>query len=93
VNDEHIKHAETVGKHRAVYKRYMEQKPKTKEAFYNVHTAEIILYESVSRYLKEHLNGRTAISLKAWQAERVKLTAENAALSHEYRIFKTKSSK
>ena len=47
-----------------------------------------IHYEAASRYLKEHLNGRTAIPLKAWQAERVKLTAEKSALGIKYQSLK-----
>lgn len=86
--DEHIKQAELIEKHGKVYKRYQAQKPKDKEAFAESHRAEIILYESASRYMKEILNGRTRIPLKAWRAERVKLNDERTALTVKHQSLK-----
>jgi hypothetical protein len=86
--DEHIKQAGVIAKHGALYKRYKAQKPKNREAFCEAHRAEITLYETATRYMKEHLNGRTTIPLKAWQAEHVRLTAEKSALSADYRTLK-----
>ena len=85
---EHIKQTEILAKHKAVYKRYKEQKPKDRDRFYETHRAEITLYEAAVRYMKEHLNGRTAIPLKAWKTERAKLTGEQPALDHEYKSLK-----
>jgi Fic family protein len=57
------------------------QKPKNREAFYESHRAEITLYEAASRYMKNHLNGRTKMPMREWRAERLKLAAENRTLS------------
>jgi hypothetical protein len=86
--DEHIKQAEILAKHKAVYKRYTEQKPKDRDRFYETNRAEITLYEAANRYMKEHLNGRTAIPLKAWKSEQAKLTGEQSALDREYKSLK-----
>lgn len=86
--DEHIKQTEILAKHKAVYKRYTEQKPKDRDRFYETHRTEITLYEAANRYMKEHLNGRTAIPLKAWKTERAKLTGEQSALDCEYKLLK-----
>jgi hypothetical protein len=88
--DRHIKQAETLAKNKAAYKQYIVQKPKNKEAFYNAHCAEITLYEAADRYLKKHLNGRTAIPLKKWRDERGRLTAERSALYGKYKTLKSK---
>jgi Lon protease-like protein len=79
--DEHIKQGETLMKYRKVYEQYIQQKPKKREAFSETHRAELILYESASRYMKEHLNGRTKMPMGEWRAERSKLAAKNRALS------------
>jgi hypothetical protein len=86
--DEHIKQTEILAKHKAVYKRYTEQKPKDRDRFYEANRAEITLYEAAVRYMKEHLNGRTAIPLKAWKSEQAKLTSEQFALATEYKSLK-----
>jgi hypothetical protein len=86
--DLHIEEAERYIKHRKLYEQYQSQKPKKREAFYESHRAEITLYESASRYLKEVLNGRKEIPLKAWQAERVKLTTEKTALTVQHQKLK-----
>jgi hypothetical protein len=86
--DEHIKQTEILAKHKAIYKRYMEQKPKDRDRFHETHRAEITLYEAANRYIKEHLNGRTAIPLRAWKAERAKLTGEQSTLAREYKSLK-----
>jgi hypothetical protein len=88
--DEHIKQSEIIGEHRAIYKTYMTQKPKYKEGFCKAHRAEIVLYEAADRYLKKHLNGRTAIPLKEWRIKRGKLTAEKSALYGKYKTLKLK---
>jgi ATP-dependent exoDNAse (exonuclease V) alpha subunit len=84
----HIEKAELIIKHRKVYEQYTQQKPKHREAFYETHRAEITLYESASRYMKEHLNGRTRIPLKAWRAERIKFNNERTALSVRHQSLK-----
>jgi ATP-dependent exoDNAse (exonuclease V) alpha subunit len=86
--DEHIKHGETLSKYRKVYGQHVQQKPKDREAIYESHRSELMLYESASRYMKEHLNGRTKIPMKEWRAKRSKLAAKNHALSAELRSLK-----
>jgi hypothetical protein len=58
--DTHIEKAELIIKHRKVYEQYQQQKPKHREAFYETHRAELTLYESASRYMKSHMNGRSS---------------------------------
>jgi hypothetical protein len=86
--DKHIKQSEVYAKTRAAYAEYQKQKPKDKERYYEAHRADIILHEAASRYLKEHLNGRTEILLKKWRAERGKLTAEKSVLTRKYATLK-----
>jgi hypothetical protein len=86
--DEHIKQTEILAKHKSVYRRYTEQKPKDRERFYEANRAEITLYEAANRYMKEHLSGRKEIPLKAWKTERAKLTGEQFALDREYKSLK-----
>jgi hypothetical protein len=86
--DKHIKQSETYAKTRAAYAEYQKQKPKDKERYCEAHRADITLHEAASRYLKEHLNGRTEIPLKKWKAERGRLTAEKFVLTREYVALK-----
>jgi hypothetical protein len=88
--DVHIRQAETLAENKAVYRQYMAQKPKNKEAFREIYRAEITLYEAADRYLNKHLNGRTAIPLKKWRAERGKLTAERSMLYGKYKTLRSK---
>jgi Lon protease-like protein len=86
--DEHIKQAETLTKYRKVYEQYAQQKPKKHEAFYESHRAEVTLYESASRHMNEHLNGRARIPMKEWRAKRSKLATKSRALSVELHLLK-----
>jgi chromosome segregation ATPase len=86
--DEHIKQSEIHAKYKGIYKKYSEQKPKDRERFYEAHRAELSIYEAASRYLKNHLNGRTQIPLKDWKSERAKLTAEMSVLDGKYKLLK-----
>jgi hypothetical protein len=86
--DEHIKQMEIVSRNRTVYSQYMAQKPKNKEAFYEAHRVEIMLYEAAARYIKANLNGRDKIPLKEWKAERVKLIGARSVLEAEYKTLK-----
>jgi len=80
---EHIKQAEIYREHEAVYTQYQQQKPKNREAFYECHRREIILFEAAKKYLDEHLNGHP-LSLKAWKVEDAKLTAEKDNLYGQF---------
>ncbi len=92
--DEHIKQADIYFKHKAVYSKYKQlQKPKDREAFADVHRAEITLYEAAAAYLKDVMNGHTTIPTKAWRAERDKLIAERNGLNREYLSLKNEVKK
>ena len=82
--DEHIQQTKSFKENRGIYQQYKAQKPRKQAAFYNAHSAEIILCESAGKYLKAHLNGRTKIPISAWKSEHEKLTAEKKNLYHEY---------
>ena len=64
------------------------QPPKKQEAFYEAYRMELTHYEAAGRYLDGVMNGRTGIPLKAWKAERDKLTAERKELSRRYLALK-----
>ena len=88
VLNEHIRQVDIYLQHKAVYAQYQQQKPKSQVAFAEKHRAEITLYESASRYLKEVMNGKTTLPVKAWRAEHVKLTAEKKILNQDYALMK-----
>jgi len=58
--------------------------PKKRDAYYKKHEREIEQYRTAYQYLKDHLNGRTAIPEKEWRAEHAALTAERYTLCEEY---------
>lgn len=68
---------------KAVYQRYNEQKPNKREAFYESHHVEIILFEAAKNYLKENLNGHS-LPFKAWKSEKAKPTAGRDAQCRGY---------
>lgn len=88
VLDTHIQNARNFHQCRGVYQEYMRQKPGKQAAFFEQHHAEIVLYESSSKYLHKAMNGRKGVPLKTWRAEAAALTLEKEKLSHEYRHLK-----
>ena len=70
-------------KYRPVYKEYKQTKPRKKERFYDEHTAELILYQTAERYLKEHLGTNNILDLKGWKAEIKTLASEKRCLYSE----------
>lgn len=44
--------------------------------FYNEHTAEIILFESAKKYLKEHLGESKTLNISKWKSEVIALKKE-----------------
>ena len=40
-----------------------------KTTFYNEHTAELILFESAKKYLKEHLGESKTLNISKWKSE------------------------
>lgn len=69
--------------YRPVYKEYKQTKPRKKERFYNEHTAELILYQTAERYLKEHLGDNNMLNLKGWKADIKTLALEKNRLYSE----------
>jgi len=56
-------------KHKDTYKAYTKLKKNKQDTFYNEHTAEIILFESAKKYLKEHLGENKTLNISKWKAE------------------------
>ena len=64
-----IDQAEKYLKHKDTNKAYTKIKKSKQEDFYNEHTAEIILFESAKKYLKEHLGESKTINISKWKSE------------------------
>ena len=86
--DEHISNAEKYFQYRDIYRKYKQQKPKKQEAFYESHRMELTHYEAAERYLNAVMNGKAGIPLKAWKAERDKLSGEKKELTRQYYTLK-----
>ena len=56
-------------KHKDTYKAYTKLKKSKQEDFYNEHTAEIVLFESAKKYLKEHLGESKSLNISKWKSE------------------------
>ncbi len=65
INDkvELIDQSEKYLKHKDTYRAYTKIKKSKQEDFYNEHTAEIILFESAKKYLKEHLGESKTLAI------------------------------
>ena len=68
-NTKLIDQAEKYLKHKDTYKAYTKLKKSKQEDFYNEHTAEIILFESAKKYLKEHLGESKSLNIYKWKLE------------------------
>ena len=64
-----IDQAEKYLKHKDTYKAYTKLKKNKQDTFYNEHTAEIILFESAKKYLKENLGESKTINISKWKSE------------------------
>ena len=82
INDkvELIDQAEKYLKHKDTYKAYTKLKKSKQEDFYNEHTAEIILFESARKYLKEHLGESKTLAIAKWKSEVTTLKKEKNSL-------------
>ena len=56
-------------KYKDTYKAYTKLKKNKQDTFYNEHTAEIILFESAKKYLKEHLGESKTLNVSKWKSE------------------------
>lgn len=67
-------------KHKDTYKVYTKLKKSKQEDFYNEHTAEIILFESAKKYLKDHLGESKSLIISKWKSEVTALKKEKDSL-------------
>lgn len=75
-----IDQAEKYLKHKDTYKAYTKLKKSKQEGFYNEHTAELILFESAKKYLKEHLGESKTLTISKWKSEVTDLKKEKDTL-------------
>jgi len=75
-----IDHAEKYLKHKDIYKAYTKLKKNKQDTFYNEHTAEIILFESAKKYLKENLGESETLNISKWKSEAIVLKKEKDSL-------------
>ena len=64
-----IDHAEKYLKYKDTYKAYTKLKKNKQDTFYNEHPAEIILFESSKKYLKENLGESKNRNISKWKSE------------------------
>lgn len=70
-------------KHKDTYKAYTKLKKNKQDTFYNEHTAEIILFESAKKYLKEHLGDNKILNISKWKSEASTLKKEKKSLYNQ----------
>ena len=70
-------------KHKDTYKAYTKLKKSKQEDFYNEHTAEIILFESAKKYLKEHLGESKILAIRKWKTEVGNMKKEKKSLYNQ----------
>lgn len=75
-----IDHAEKYLKNKDTYKAYTKLKKSKQEDFYNEHTAEIILFKSARKYLKEHLGDSKTLNISKWKTEATTLKKEKDSM-------------
>ena len=67
-------------KYKDIYKAYAKLKKIKQEDFYNEHTAELILFESARKHLKEHLGESKTLNISKWKSELTTLKKEKKSL-------------
>ena len=70
-------------KQKYTYKAYTKLKKNKQDNFYNEHTAEIILFESAKKYLKEHLGESKTLNISKWKSEVKALKKEKNSLYNQ----------
>ena len=78
-----IDQAEKYLKHKDTYKAYTKLKKSKQDDFYNEHTAEIILFESAKKYLKEHLGESKTLAISKWKLEIANMKKEKNSLYNQ----------
>ena len=71
-----IDQSEKYLKYKDIYKAYTKLKKSKQEDFYNEHVAELILFESAKKYLKEHLGENNTLVISKWKSEATALKKE-----------------
>ena len=82
-NTKLIDQAEKYLKHKDTYTAYTKLKKNKQDTFYNEHTAEIILFESAKKYLKEHLGENKTLNISKWKSEVDTLKKEKKSLYNQ----------
>lgn len=75
-----IDHAEKYLKHKDTYTAYTKLKKNKQDTFYNEHTAELILFESARKHLKEHLGESKTLNISKWKSELTTLKKDKKSL-------------
>ena len=78
-----IDQSEKYLKYKDTYKVYNKLKKSKQEDFYNEHAAEIILFESVKKYLREHLGENKTLTISKWKSELITLKKEKKSLYNQ----------
>lgn len=78
-----IDQAEKYLKYKGTYKTYSKLKKSKQEYFYNEHTAELILFESAKKYLKEHLGESKTLNISKWKSEITYMKKEKKSLYNQ----------
>ena len=82
-NTKLIDQAEKYLKHKDTYTAYTKLKKNKQDTFYNEHTAEIILFESAKKYLKEHLGENKTLNISKWKSEVANVKKEKNSLYNQ----------
>ena len=78
-----IDQSEKYLRHKDTYKIYTKLKKSKQEDFYNGHTAEIILFESAKKYLKEYLGESKTLNISKWKLEVATLKKKKNSLYNQ----------
>ena len=78
-----IDQSEKYLKNKDTYKVYAKLKKSKQEDFYNEHNAELILFESAKKYLKEHLGESKTLAISKWKTEVSTLKKEKKSLYNQ----------
>ncbi|KXO14818.1 MobA/MobL family protein [Clostridiales bacterium KA00134] len=78
-----IDQSEKYLKYKDTYKACTKLKKSKQEDFYNEHTAELILFESAKKYLKEHLGESKTLNVSKWKSEVANMKKEKNSLYNQ----------
>ena len=78
-----IDQSEKYLKYKDTYKAYTKLKKNKQEDFYNEHTAELILFESAKKHLKEHLGESKTLAISKWKSELDTLKKDKKSLYNQ----------